>query len=159
MVKCQCGSNICRGDPQGLKDGVAYCWDCSFKMGIISERDFLLCCGISLDGLRAAVVDGEIVMWTGKTPPHKKNDKAIRASREYQHWRLSVFTRDDFTCQHCGKIGGELNAHHIKTFIKYKRLRFTANNGLTLCVKCHRVEHKKRRASNEMVQAHDENMG
>lgn len=65
-----------------------------------------------------------------------------RASSEYKIWRISVFKRDLFTCQHCGSFGEwNLNAHHIIPFSADKSLRFDVNNGITLCVKCHKLEH------------------
>ena len=52
-------------------------------------------------------------------------------------WREIIFKRDHYTCQICGQIGGELNANHIKRFIDYIKLRFSPNNGITLCKDCH----------------------
>lgn len=67
-----------------------------------------------------------------------------RKNKEYNQWRTKVFERDSYTCKHCGQVGGKLNAHHIKHFAKYKKLRYVVSNGITLCEKCHRKEHKKK---------------
>jgi hypothetical protein len=77
---------------------------------------------------------------------------AIRGLPEYIKWRLAVFTRDNFTCQHCGDKGVQLHADHIKPFalvcrennidskesaISCKAL-WNIKNGQTLCIPCHR---------------------
>jgi len=77
----------------------------------------------------------------------------IRNSFEYRLWRSDVFKRDDFTCQECGKRGGNLHAHHKKTFsliLELNNVRnfkealecselWDINNGKTLCEKCHKL--------------------
>lgn len=72
--------------------------------------------------------------WKGGVTP--ENTK-IRASTSYRDWKLSVFRRDGFVCQDCLTLGGELNAHHIKPFAKFKNDRLKIDNGITLCKKCH----------------------
>lgn len=75
----------------------------------------------------------------------------IRHCFKYRQWRSDVFTRDDFTCQKCGKRGGDLEAHHLKEFnliLKANNIKtleealvreelWNINNGRTLCLKCH----------------------
>jgi hypothetical protein len=76
--------------------------------------------------------------WKGGITPigHK-----IRNSLKYNQWRKAVFERDNYTCLVCGKVGGELNAHHIKSFKHYPELRFEVDNGITMCIKCHYLNH------------------
>jgi hypothetical protein len=63
----------------------------------------------------------------------------LRTSTKYKEWRKKVYERDNYTCQHCGSAGkGNLEAHHIKRFSEYPELRFSVENGLTLCEDCHR---------------------
>ncbi len=62
----------------------------------------------------------------------------IRKSDEFIEWRRLVYEHDNYTCQTCGKHGGELNAHHIKAFAEFPELRLDIDNGTTLCIDCHR---------------------
>ena len=79
---------------------------------------------------------------TGKDCPAWKGDvtsinRRIRTSIEYRLWREAVFARDNWTCQKCNIKGGELHAHHKKSFAEYPELRFAIDNGVTLCKPCH----------------------
>lgn len=80
------------------------------------------------------------VNWKGGIS--SENEK-IKGSIEYRLWRESVFARDNWICQKCGKRGVLLNPHHILSFSKYPELRTSIENGITLCQKCHIEFHKK----------------
>jgi hypothetical protein len=84
---------------------------------------------------------------TGELSPSWKcglstENEIARTRADIKKWKILVFTRDNWTCQSCGKRGGDLNAHHIKRFRDYPDLRATLDNGVTLCVPCHKVETK-----------------
>jgi len=61
----------------------------------------------------------------------------------YKNWRRYVFERDNYTCQHCNKRGGDLEADHIKPWVDYPDLRYEVDNGRTLCLVCHRKRTSK----------------
>lgn len=56
----------------------------------------------------------------------------------YMEWRGKVFQRDNWTCQTCG-VRGYVEPHHIKGWAKYPELRYEVNNGVTLCLDCHKL--------------------
>ncbi len=64
---------------------------------------------------------------------------------KYRKWRMSVFLRDNFTCQFCYKRGCYLEAHHIKEWCDFPELRFILGNGITLCKGCHNLTKKGRK--------------
>ena len=98
----------------------------------------------------------------GKNNPNWKGGKTklsfqIRNSAEYSFWRMSVFKRDFFTCQHCGaknkkgekyifdadhiypfsKILDDYNITSIEEAISCEKL-WDIENGRTLCRDCHK---------------------
>ena len=76
--------------------------------------------------------------WNWKGGITKKRDMRSLLVRT---WREGVFQRDNYTCQECKKRGGELNAHHKKSWARYPELRFDIDNGETLCKPCHWERH------------------
>ena len=64
-------------------------------------------------------------------------NELLRHNFEYKEWRISVFKRDNYTCQCCGNKKRKLNAHHIKNFSSNEESRLDLDNGITLCDSCH----------------------
>lgn len=151
------------------KNETHYCVACSFRKGLIDEVEYCETCGGINSSMFAAGINpetNEIELVSGNSKQvlktingkkkyirirtkrskfsWEKTNKEQRYSPKYSNWRTKVFERDNYTCQICGIKGGELNAHHIKSWKDYKNLRFEIDNGKTLCVYCHRIEHKKR---------------
>ena len=85
----------------------------------------------------------------GEGNPNWKGGKPTAGGRpkytkENNRWRRVVYRRDSRTCQECGfkaEGPGQLNAHHIKPWAKFPDDRFDVDNGVTLCLKCHRTKH------------------
>ena len=71
------------------------------------------------------------------------NPDSRRNNRRGKHgaWARAVISRDKATCQRCGATDIELHAHHIESFADHPELRWDLNNGLTLCHRCHWLEH------------------
>lgn len=74
--------------------------------------------------------------WNWKGGINPIND-TLRKSLEMKLVAEATFKRDNFTCKECGKIGGRLEAHHIKPFAYFPELRFALDNLITLCKDCH----------------------
>lgn len=100
-----------------------------------------------LDGTFKNIEKGD-KHWNWKGGIAKENN-VIRQSQEYKEWRRAVFTRDDYVCTICGKRGGAIQAHHIKPFAEYPKLRFTVSNGATLCKYHHNRLHSTKGGQNE----------
>ena len=98
--------------------------------------------------------------WKGGITPLQSQ---IRNNFKSRQWRSDIFTRDNFVCQDCGQKGGNLNAHHIKSFssiLQFYKITtleealeceelWNINNGVTLCKECHKKLHKRMIKTNE----------
>jgi len=58
-------------------------------------------------------------------------------------WAASVKLRDG-KCVKCGR-SEDLHAHHIKPKATHPELKLEVSNGMTLCYKCHKLEHERKR--------------
>ena len=68
-----------------------------------------------------------------------EEDPNLRLSPEYREWRVAVFERDQYACQACGLTSTILNAHHIEPWAVNESRRYDVENGITLCVLCHKI--------------------
>lgn len=64
-----------------------------------------------------------------------------RNTKEYHNWRIECLSRDNWVCKQCDTTK-ELSVHHIKSYKDNHELRLEIDNGITLCKKCHKKEHK-----------------
>lgn len=143
-----CGVELFEAYPHYIPDNtvnVHYCGECAFKLGLISERKYIhdfyfFDIRIKRAGINPITGDVEV---TDRKFSWEKTDKDYRHSTQYVLWRVAVFERDHYTCLDCGQVGGNLEAHHIKPFNTFPDLRYVADNGITLCQKCHKQKHKK----------------
>lgn len=57
-------------------------------------------------------------------------------------WSKKIKERDGYVCQLCGEDNIKLlNSHHIKPKSKFPKLALDFNNGITLCLECHLLQH------------------
>ena len=140
-----CGCYVHEGHPHEMDDECnLICADCAFKQGLWTDEQYVKrACFSFPKATRAAVRDGKIYL-TDKKFPWEKTRKEQRHTPDYIAWRTAVFERDKYTCAICGQVGGELNAHHIRPFKDFPKLRTDINNGVTLCKSCHRRVHKEK---------------
>ena len=76
--------------------------------------------------------------WKEELTDEHRESRRLRLSKDHlPSLHTLVFKRDAYTCQHCGQRGGTLSAHHIMPWASYPALRYSTENCITLCKKCH----------------------
>lgn len=73
-----------------------------------------------------------------------EQNRVIRLSLQYEIWRKEVYRRDKWTCRICEKHcqRKDIVAHHLNNFADFPEMRFSVDNGLTLCRECHVKLHR-----------------
>lgn len=109
------------------------CIDCGKQLSSYVAKRCVKCSGKATSGENHH-------NWKGGISPINYE---IKRSEEYNIWRKSIYEKDNWICQICGKkCGKDIVAHHIFSFTDYPQLRFAINNGTTLCRSCHIKLHK-----------------
>lgn len=87
--------------------------------------------------------------WRGGLTEINRRERNSWRARE---WKVQSLDRANHQCEKCGVKQGQvcaccglkitLHVHHVRSFAKYKELRFDPANSLVMCPKCHRAEHQ-----------------
>lgn len=54
-----------------------------------------------------------------------------------------MIRRDNLICQCCGASNVKIVAHHLENYLEIPPMRYDSDNGITLCVPCHKEFHSK----------------
>lgn len=155
------------------------------------KREPLECivCGTVIQTKRSRIKEGQKccsyvcqrIYQTGKNNPSYIDGQSplktkIHKHKEYKIWMQHVLKKDGSRCVKCGNDDiSDFEIHHIKWFsiiLRDNKITTVAqalecndlwdiNNGMTLCKKCHRLEHKiirleKKRKAMEVNERHEE---
>ncbi|MGL5549233.1 MAG: HNH endonuclease [Culicoidibacterales bacterium] len=132
-----CGKNFKRNPYETSRYQVNYCsLECKktdYKIRFAGENNPLF--GKSRDGMK-----GELNPAWNPNRTHEQRKKERKLSIN-TNWTKEVLHSQNYTCQCCGKVGGDLVAHHIDGYNWCEEKRTDVNNGATLCVECHKNFH------------------
>lgn len=105
-------------------------------------------CGCLNNELRKERMEEYLETHKGEFSPNYKQDltdeerELKRNTEEYVEWRNKIKEQANYTCDCCGKHGGNLHSHHLYSYSIYKDLRTDIHNGVCLCEHCHKEFHK-----------------
>ena len=97
---------------------------------------------------------------SGRKPWNKVGDGITSKDKLERHrfrrtMQMTIFQRDNFTCQICDEYGGKLQVDHIKKWSDYPELRFESSNCRTLCMACHYYVTFKRKIPEGIIWGHN----
>jgi hypothetical protein len=76
-------------------------------------------------------------------PKYDEGNNDKREGWRYREWKRAVLFRDKHQCLRCFSKE-KIQPHHIKSWTAFPELRYEVSNGETLCLRCHREEHRRR---------------
>ena len=137
-VECfVCGNKFKRNPYEVNRNEINYCSkECQsvdYKRRFSKE-------GNPLFGKQRPDMKGELNHCWNADRTHEQR-KQERKLSENANWTRDVMLRDNYTCQCCSKVGGDLVAHHLDGYNWCEEKRTDINNGVTLCVECHKKFH------------------
>lgn len=86
--------------------------------------------------------------WKGGVTPERQR---LYSSGDWKDIVKSVFERDGYICQRCGKKSGNLHTHHIKSWAECVEGRTDLDNLITVCKRCHLWIHSKKNTNREFI--------
>ena len=94
--------------------------------------------------------------WFGKQSPNWKGGvtpdrQKLYGTIEWKELVRFIFKRDGYICKRCGKSGGILHAHHIKSWAECSEDRSNTDNLITVCKKCHYWIHSKKNIKKDFI--------
>lgn len=78
----------------------------------------------------------------GKSTVPNRTQRQMDKSK-LNRWSSTVLNLNEYMCAMCGELGGRLEAHHLDSYATHEDRRFTVDNGVPLCLKCHRSFHSR----------------
>ena len=132
-----CGKKVSPGSPRCSRCSLIYKWNHTDMREKISMSNWL-----------AARMNGNLITtrtnnpWfqRGEKHPRYKGNPKLRDTAQYDEWRDYCLKRDKYRCTKCDSRK-YLQVHHIESWSSCVEKRHDKDNGITLCLECHRKEH------------------
>lgn len=150
MVKCQCGCGELMNkygangkERKYIKDHYARVLGRSKKGAKLSEET------------KQKISDKKRGVKRKKEGEYKRSYDYNERRRFRREMQMTIFERDNFTCQICGQVGGKLQVDHIQGWAEYPELRFSPDNCRTVCMACHYYLTFKKQIPKDVVWGHN----
>ena len=153
-------SNNTKGENNPRSNSVAFkceiCGkECKVKKSYYNKLEHHYCSRKCADKGRTLFLSGvNAKLYNPNISDEERNDK--RSSNEYRNFIISVYERDNYTCQITGKKGGKLVVHHLNGYNWDKEHRTDINNAITLSEDIHKLFHKLYRNGNNTKEQFEE---
>lgn len=149
LCECDCGE-ICEVSAGNLRDGGTRSCGCLHRE-IASEQ---------MKKYMIGKTGNKHHCWNPNITPEMREQR-LRDKKEGRAvgWAKSVYKRDNWTCQKCGKHSRKLNAHHIHNSSSCPELRLCRDNGICFCRDCHVEFHRQYSCFNNTLEQIEEYIG